>query len=588
VDAATWYFDGDLDGVGDDATAITACEQPLGYVAVGGDCDDADGANFPGNPEVCDSADNNCDGADDEGVPLLTHYADRDGDGHGDPASPLMSCASAVPGYLLGDDTDCDDTEPLAWTGNPEVCFDDVDNDCSGTTDGTDAVDVLLWWPDHDHDGFGDDAGPTGACTLPVGFAAANTDCDDDDQNVFPGATESCNGVDDDCANGVDDGLPTSAFFADADGDGHGDPAAALQLCMVFAGYVSSSDDCNPVDPLAWTGNPEVCDGSDNDCSGNADGADAIGALTWYADADRDGHGDPGSVTVACAAPPGSVLVADDCNDSEALAWTGAIEVCDGVDNDCDGSMDGAGAAGASTWFADVDGDGHGDASNATVACDQPVDTVTLADDCDDGEPLAWTGNPEVCDGADNDCNGTTDGPDASDASTWFADADGDGHGDGGTVTIACDQPADTVADDDTDCDDGEPLAWTGNTEVCDGVDNDCSGEADGADAEGATTWYFDGDGDGFGGLQPTEKACDRPARYVDNSDDCDDANPAFHPGADSVPDNRLDEDCDGQDPTTPVEEGKGCGCETEGSAGSGAIPLLAGLLALRRRRAQR
>ena len=130
---------------------------------------------------------------------------------------------------------------------------------------------------------------------------------------------------------------------------------------------------------------------------------------TWYADADGDGHGDPSTISSACDLPFGYVANADDCDDDEPLAFTDADEVCDGVDNDCDGTIDNDNAVDAPTWYADTDDDGDGDPSTAATACEQPAEHVSNAEDCNDAEPLATTGADEVCDGADNDCDGTAD-----------------------------------------------------------------------------------------------------------------------------------------------------------------------------------
>ena len=98
---------------------------------------------------------------------------------------------------------------------------------------------------------------------------------------------------------------------------------------------------------------------------------DATDILTWYADADADTYGDStdadgdgtaDNMVMSCTQPSGYVENTDDCDDTEPLAWTGAAEVCDGVDNDCDGDTDGT-AIDQLTWYQDADIDGYGDAS---------------------------------------------------------------------------------------------------------------------------------------------------------------------------------------------------------------------------------
>jgi hypothetical protein len=111
----TWYPDADGDGFGADAGSVEACSPPSGYVAAGGDCDDADATVSPAEPEVCDAADvdEDCDGAADDDDASVSDadawYADDDGDGYGG-GSPVVSC-DPVPGASpVGGD--CDDADP--------------------------------------------------------------------------------------------------------------------------------------------------------------------------------------------------------------------------------------------------------------------------------------------------------------------------------------------------------------------------------------------------------------------------------------------------------------------------------------------
>ena len=98
----------------------------------------------------------------------------------------------------------------------------------------------------------------------------------------------------------------------------------------------------------------------------------------------------------------------DDCDDTNAAINPDATEVCDGVDNDCDGTVD-QDAADASTWYADADGDSFGNAEDSLTACEAPSGYVIDNTDCNDAEALVFPGGEEACDGLDNDCSGETD-----------------------------------------------------------------------------------------------------------------------------------------------------------------------------------
>jgi len=456
---AAWYQDLDGDGHGNPAVEEASCEAPAGYVADNEDCDDLDPAIHPGAEEedCADPTDYNCDGS--------VGYVDEDGDG-------FSACE------------ECDDTvtstHPLAF----EIC-DGSDNDCDGTVDEDDAVDVQVWYADADADGYGDASDTKEACTAPAGYVDNDTDCDDTAAAVNEAAPEVCDSIDNDCDGWVDDADPdvtgTTPWYGDSDGDGYGGQQYQQSACTMPPGFVASSDDCDDLDAASYPGAIEVCDASDNDCDGDIDEGVQI---TWYADVDGDGYGDPASSTSGCTQPPGYQSNGDDCDDNDASSRPGGVEVCDGADNDCDGSVDDS-AIDPSTWYADTDGDGYGDATSSTESCNQPSNTVSDATDCDDTLSLANPGAQETCDGVDNNCDGVVDEDSAVDASTWYADTDADGYGDIATSTLACTAPSGHVSDA-TDCDDGADFSYPGATELCDASDNNCDGTADNQEALGA------------------------------------------------------------------------------------------------------
>jgi formylglycine-generating enzyme required for sulfatase activity len=212
-------------------------------------------------------------------------------------------------------------------------------------------------------------------------------------------------------------------------------------------------------------------------------------------------------------------------------------EVCgDGLDNDHDALVDCQDDdCSAEPACTDLDGDGF------------------MADlDCDDHDASSHPDGTEVCDGADNDCDGEVD-EDAVDPATWYVDTDGDGYGNGGFDTEACEAPAGYVADG-TDCDDADGSVYPGADEWCDGVDHDCDGDVFEDDSVDAPTWHIDYDGDGYGEASVYDvEACEQPEGYVADATDCDDTDPTAHPAGTEVCDG-VDQDCDGV-----VDEGTTC-----------------------------
>ncbi len=587
--APTWFSDADGDGHGDADHPVTTCDQPSGFTTSDDDCDDGDDAVNPSAVEICDSVDNDCDGSVDvRAVDESTWYADSDGDGYGSAVHSTRACEQ--PSGYLADASDCNDHYASINPDATELC-DGYDNNCDGSVDGADAADPISWYIDNDGDGYGTGAAFAMACSGPSGTADRDDDCDDGDPTIHPEADEHCDSVDNDCDGDVDeDAVDGGWWYPDADGDGYGGEASGAQACTQPSATIGTGGDCDDGDATVHPGVSEICDGIDNDCDGDVD-EDAEDGDIWYADGDGDGYGDATSTTSACSRPAGHVADASDCDDAHGAINPGATELCDGIDNDCDGDVDG-GAVDQGTWYADNDGDGFGDPAIPCQACAQPSDHVANDDDCDDGDPGTHPRATELCDGVDNDCDGAVDG-DAVDQGTWYADNDGDGFGDPATPSQACEQPSGQVVDA-TDCDDGDPATHPGADELCDDNDNDCDDEVD-EDAVDQGTWYADNDGDGFGDPATPSQACEQPSGQVTDATDCDDSDPATHPGADEIPDDGIDQDCDGMDAEIPPEDTEaadepedtgtrkddgGTGCSSSGGRGGGGWWLL-GLLGL-------
>ena len=317
-------------------------------------------------------------------------------------------------------------------------------------------------------------------------------------------------------ADGADGASDGSDGTEDADADADGYPA---------------SEDCDDTNADINPGADEVCDEYDNNCDGEVDeGVKAV----FYADADGDGHAGDSITVEACAAPDGFVAEATDCDDLNPDVNPDATEVCDGWDNDCDELVDddddSIDTDSQITVYTDADGDGYGDDSTAWSACSAGSGESEWGGDCDDGNADL---NPETL---------------------WYIDFDGDGYGYDAVTTAACEAPSGYVADN-TDCDESNAEINPGATEVCDDldVDENCSGDADDADATVDTstysTFYVDSDTDGYGDPEVTVSQCDLPSGYTTDWSDCDDSDIAVSPAETEVCNDGIDNDCSGDAP---------------------------------------
>lgn len=181
------------------------------------------------------------------------------------------------------------------------------------------------------------------------------------------------------------------------------DPPPVEGLDRDEDGY-APPDDCDDNDPLVNPSADEQCDGVDNDCDGGTDDAgEGVGA--WYADVDGDGYGDLAAGVLACDQPAGTVADSTDCNDAEALSFPANQEVCDEIDNDCDGRAD-EGATDIVLSFQDLDGDGYGNSDEPIVQCTVPEGYSVEGGDCDDSDAAIYPwASTDICgDGIDQDC----------------------------------------------------------------------------------------------------------------------------------------------------------------------------------------
>ncbi|MEE2751940.1 MAG: MopE-related protein [Myxococcota bacterium] len=524
--------------VDDDGDGYVECTLNGGWDGAGNklgdDCLDTDATVNPGAPEICDGQANNCDGS------IPSNEVDDDGDGY---VECTLNGGWDGAGTKLGDD--CNDVASNnGATVNPdapELC-DGLDNDCTRTsnTDGVPANEV-----DNDSDGYvecsidsagwdgditatfsemlGDDCNDSDDLTRPDiaveesnssdcmtdsdqdgygdesasgGGVVAGTDCEDGDDTIYPTATELCDGLDNDC----DNDLPTNEV--DDDGDGY------VECPIDTNGWDTSplklGEDCDDGDDTENPGAPEICDGQANNCDGsiplNEVDNDGDGYVECTLNGDWDGAG---------------TKLGDDCLDTDATVNPGAVvELCDGQDNDCDNVLP--------TNEVDDDGDGYVECSIDTNGWD--TSPSLQGDDCnDDPNNNGDTINPaatEICDGLKNNCT-------LSSIPANEVDDDGDGY-----VECTIDSTGwDTIPiKQGDDCDDDLTVhAATvnpGATELCDGLDNDCTRTLN---TSGVPVNEVDNDSDGYVECSIDSGGWDETP--ILQGDDCDDTHALTFPG---------------------------------------------------------
>lgn len=405
------------------------------------ECNDGVG---PDESETCDDEDDDCDGEADENFGVGdactgTGGCGVDGDGTIECATPSTTRCSTNPGGSEDRST-------------AEVC-DGVDNDCDGSVDegsysvvggqGTAAVGTACELPEVCGDG-------TYICAASQAVVCSSAA----DRVQSPGLLERpnfCNGIDDDCDDQTDEGCSCEDEETVACGVSEGTCDPGVQICR--DGRVGDACEGTFVGPTA-----EECDGADNDCDGIIDD---IGGRV--AGAPCTGTGRCGEVpgSYECFGVPGVIEATLICSTMPNGSTDRAIaETCNGVDDDCDGSLDegdwpGAGAVNMPCSLPEDCGDG-------VTRCD-----TTAATECSSIDLASTDGPPGACDGRDNDCDGAADEGCACESGTSRDCGTDEGACSEGTQACSSGTLGDCVGD------------VTPVTETCNGEDDDCDGDTD-------------------------------------------------------------------------------------------------------------
>lgn len=413
-----YYADLDKDTYGDPKDSACLCKASEVHSAtVAGDCNDKEPGVSPKGKEICDNIDNNCNNiADEVGAEgCSVFFADLDGDGAGDPAQKACLCGKSAP-YTSDNSKDCDDKDAKVFAGQTETC-NSIDDNCNAQIDEENATGCSKFWSDNDGDSFGVSGATKCLCAPTKPWSAVKEgDCNDNLSAVYPGAAEICNNFDDNCDTQIDEANAkgcTNLYF-DADKDGYGDLEQSPQcLCKAAGQYTATQGgDCSDGDKTAYPSAKELCDKKDTNCNGVADDINALGCTAYFFDNDLDGYGLLSKTQCQCGPLPGyGTTQPGDCNDTNKNINPSVTELCNGLDDNCNGVTD-SDASAAKKFYADADNDGFGTGGGQMLCSANSTYEVPIAGDCNDNDPGINPSKTETCNGKDDNCDaGVDNGP---------------------------------------------------------------------------------------------------------------------------------------------------------------------------------